>query len=81
MKYLVLQGIQNENGTGDLDLLQGEFTNKKDAIKYAKSIKNDTKGWTKSFNQNYLVTIVIINDEDDIFYDEIQIVYENKIKF
>lgn len=78
MEYLVLQGVQNQNGTGDLDTICGKFKNKKQAIKFAKEIEKDTKNWSKCFNQNYLVTIVITEEK---FNDEIEIIYENKIKF
>ena len=64
-KYQVLQGVLNNQGNGQIDLIE-EFSNYKEAIKFFNKIKNDKKGWIIGKHEHLETYLLKNNDYDDI---------------
>ena len=65
--YTVCQGVLNEHGTGDMDVVATVDT-LQEARKIYDKVKRDTKGWVKKYAKNYLATWVCENDEGEPLY-------------
>lgn len=64
-KYQVLQGKMDNQGNGQIDLIE-EFETKADAIKFFNSIKNDKRGYGKFYSNEHLETWLLKeNNWDD----------------
>ena len=64
-KYQVLQGVLNNQGNGQIDLIE-EFSNYKEAINFFNKINNDKKGWIIGKYEHLETYLLKNNDYDDI---------------
>lgn len=63
-KYQVLQGVLNNQGNGQVDLIQ-EFESFKEALNFFNKIKSDKKGWIISKNEHLETWLLEDNNLND----------------
>lgn len=63
-KYQVLQGVLNNQGNGQIDLIQ-EFESFKEALNFFNKIKSDKKGWIISKNEHLETWLLEDNNLND----------------
>lgn len=63
-KYQVLQGVLNNQGNGQVDLIE-EFESFKEALNFFNKIKSDKKGWIISKNEHLETWLLEDNNWND----------------